>query len=97
MSSPYPYGKSSSDPSLPMNRPTPKGKTTMTEAQIKYMVERFLSWRLPENFNPDGGISFTKMFNEHTAHPMKHEPTGTNLLDYTQASAMVRHMIEGMP
>lgn len=29
-----------------------------TEAQIKHMVERFLNWRLPENFNPDAGISF---------------------------------------
>lgn len=69
----------------------------MTEAQIKYMVERFLAWRLPENFNPDGGVSFKKTFNEHTDHPMKHEPSGTNLLDFQQASAMVRHMIEGMP
>ncbi len=69
----------------------------MTNEQIKHMVDRFLSWRLPETFNPDGGISFKKNFNEHTAHPMKHEPTGTNLLDATQAEAMVRHMVEGMP
>jgi hypothetical protein len=69
----------------------------MTEEQIEHMVQRFLSWRLPENFHPDGGITFKAAFNEHTAHPMKHEPTGTNLLDATQAKAMVRHMIEGMP
>lgn len=30
----------------------------MTEAQIKHMVNRFLSWKLPDNFNPDAGISF---------------------------------------
>lgn len=66
-------------------------------AQIKRMVERFLSWRLPENFDPDGGISFTPTFNEQTAHPMRHEPLGTNLLDYTQAEAMVRHILEGPP
>lgn len=66
----------------------------MTEDQIKYMVDRFLSWRLPENFNPDGGISFKKTINEGTP---TYEPVGTNLLDATQAEAMVRYMIEGLP
>lgn len=69
----------------------------MTEEQIKHMVGRFLRWQLPESFNPDGGISFKKTFNEHTAHPMKHEPTGTNLFDAGQAEAMVRAMVEDMP
>jgi hypothetical protein len=69
----------------------------MTDEQIKHMVDRFLCWKLPENFNPDGGISFKKTFNEHTAHPAKHEPVGTNLLDATQADAMVRYMLEGLP
>ena len=69
----------------------------MTEEQIKHLVDRFLGWKLPENFNPDGGISFKKTFNEHTAYPMKHEPSGTNLLNATQADTMVRYMIEGMP
>jgi len=69
----------------------------MTDAQIKHMVNRFLRWRLPDNFNPDGGISFKKTFNEHTAHPMKSEPSGTNLLDATQATEMVRYLVEGMP
>jgi hypothetical protein len=69
----------------------------MAEDQIKYMVDRFLGWKLPDNFNPDAGISFKKTFNEHTAHPMKHEPSGTNLFDATQADAMVRYMTEGMP
>jgi hypothetical protein len=68
----------------------------MTEEQIKYMVDRFLGWKLPENFCPDAGISFKATFNEHTAHPMKHEPSGTNLFDATQADAMVRYMLEGM-
>jgi hypothetical protein len=69
----------------------------MSKEQIKHMVNRFLQWKLPETFNPDGGISFKREFNEHTAYPMKHEPSGTNLLDAVQAEAMVRHMIEGMP
>lgn len=69
----------------------------MTEDQIKHMVSRFLAWKLPENFSPDGGISFKREFNENTPHPMKAEPSGTNLLDATQAEAMVRHMLEGLP
>lgn len=60
----------------------------MTEQQIKHMVDRFLGWKLPENFTPDAGISFKKTFNDHTAHPMKHEPSGTNLFDATQADAL---------
>jgi len=67
----------------------------MDDAQIKRMVDRFLVWKLPEDFSPDGGISFKKTFNDHTEHPMKHEPTGTNLFDARQAEAMVRYMIEG--
>jgi hypothetical protein len=70
---------------------------TMSDDQIKYMVNRFLMWRLPENFNPDGGISFQRMRNEHTAFPAKNEPVGTNLLDAQQAEMMVRYLIDGLP
>jgi hypothetical protein len=66
-------------------------------AAVDHMVSRFLAWRLPENFSPDNGISFKAEFNEHTAHPMRCNPTGTNLFDRTQAEAMVRHMLEGLP
>lgn len=69
----------------------------MTDDQIKHMVSRFLGWKLPENFRPDAGISFKPTFNEHTAHPMRHEPSGTNLFDFDQATAMVRYMVDGMP
>lgn len=61
------------------------------------MAERFLSWKLPENFNPDGGISFQKVGNEGTTYEFKREPSGTNLLDFTQAAAMVRHMLGDVP
>jgi hypothetical protein len=74
-----------------------KGRSRMNEYQIKHMVNRFLGWRLPADFRPDGGVSFKATFNEHTAHPMRHEPSGTNLLDATQAEAMVRYMVEGLP
>ena len=65
----------------------------MTEDQIKHMVDRFLSWKLPKNFNPDAGISYTRP-NYPESYPC---PCGTNLLDATQATEMVRHMVEGMP
>lgn len=68
----------------------------MTEDQIEHMVNRFLGWKLPSNFSPDAGISFKAAFNEHTAHPMRHEPTGTNLFDFTQATTMVRYMADGL-
>lgn len=83
---------------------TPDGATdgvepsaAFSDAQIKHMVGRFLSWKLPANFRPDAGISFKAEFNEHTAYPMRHEPLGTNLLDADQAEAMVRHIIAGLP
>lgn len=68
----------------------------MTDAQIKHMVDRFLAWKLPENFSPDAGISFKAEFNEGTEWPMKHQPHGTNLFDATQAEAMIRHLTDGL-
>ena len=54
------------------------------------MVNRFLMWRLPEDFRPDGGISFTRSKYGETVHPM---PVGTNLLTYTQAKAMLEFVL----
>lgn len=66
----------------------------MIDDQIKNMAERFLQWKLPSDFQPDAGISFVPDFNVGTAHPMRHQPSGTNLLNYSQAEAMVRFMVE---
>lgn len=66
----------------------------MTEAQIKHMVDRFLGWKLPENFSPDAGISYAR---PNYAPSVDATPSGTNLFDAQQADAMVRYMIEGMP
>ena len=57
------------------------------------MVSRFLGWKLPSDFCPDAGISFKAEFNESTPYPMRHEPTGTNLLTYDQARAMLVHVL----
>lgn len=69
----------------------------MTEDQIKHMAARFCGWKLPENFNPDAGISFKPTFNDWMETPMRHNPTGTNLFTYDQAIEMVRYMVKGMP
>jgi hypothetical protein len=68
----------------------------VTAAQIKHMVDRFLSWRLPESFTPDAGINFDPVVNKGTPFEHRHQPVGTNLFSATEAEAMVRHMIEGM-
>lgn len=65
----------------------PRGEMTMTDEQIKHMVDRFLMWKLPADINPDGGITVD----------ISMRPVGTNLLSAIQADAMVRHMVEGMP
>lgn len=67
----------------------------MEKKPIDVMVDRFLGWKLPEDFAPDGGISFKRDYNEHTAHPMKHEPIGTNLLTANQAKEMLEYVLDG--
>jgi len=69
----------------------------MTEEQIKYMVNRFLGWKLPEHFRPDDGIGFAPIGRKGTQFERRREPTGTNLFDADQATAMVRYVIEGIP
>lgn len=66
----------------------------MTDEQIKHMVNRFLGWKLPANFSPDGGISVKR---PNYAPNVAWEPSGTNLLNADQADAMVRHLLDGLP
>lgn len=77
--------------------PSPSGAKAVAKEQIEHMVQRFLGWKLPESFNPDAGISFEPVVNAGTKFEFKHEPVGTNLFDYQEATAMVRYMVEGMP
>lgn len=73
----------------------PSASPSLTDDQIKHMVGRFLAWHLPDDFNPDGGISYTPPASHGAAYPSR--PVGTNLLTATQSEAMVRHMVEGLP
>lgn len=65
------------------------------------MVDRFLSWKLPKDFSPDAGITFTPEYNkEYMASlgkpPSRHEPMGTNLLNAAQAEDMCAVLLGGM-
>lgn len=71
------------------------GPETGTDV-VKHMVDRFLCWRLPKPWNPDGGISYQRPNYAHP--PADHDwPVGTNLFDADQATAMVHFMLEGLP
>ena len=59
---------------------------------VKEMVNRFLSWRLPADFYPDGGISFVHVTDPAWTH--NNWPTGTNLFHAGQAEQMVRYMLD---
>lgn len=69
----------------------------VADHQIKQMVDRFLAWKLPADFSPDCGISFTPYCSGSPAYPRMCEPVGTNLFTATQAEAMVRHMLARAP
>lgn len=77
----------------PMGDPPPL-PLTLTDEQIKHMVNRFLGWKLPADFRPDNGISYTPT--QHDARTGD-TPSGTNLFDAQQVDAMVRYMVEGLP
>lgn len=70
----------------------PKADPQATKPLIDQMVDRFLGWKLPEDFSPDGGISFKPTFNEGTPFEMRHDPCGTNLFHAGQAKAMLEHV-----
>lgn len=61
------------------------------KAFIKIMVDKFLCWKLPEHFNPDCGIVFTKRHSIGTQFESNYEPVGTNLFSASQAEEMFDH------
>ncbi len=69
----------------------------LNDEQIKHMVDRFLMWKLPEDFHPDGGVTFEREYRGYGGTMHKCEPIGTNVLTAIQAKAMVLHMLEGLP
>ncbi|CAJ0705893.1 hypothetical protein [Ralstonia holmesii] len=69
----------------PVAPQSPEQQGSAPVPDIKAMVDRFLGWRLPEDFGPDCGISFMAL-----GHP-NGWPVGTNLFTAVQAEAMFRH------
>lgn len=61
----------------------------MNEINIDKMVDRFLGWKLPQDFSPDCGIKFTPI--DH----LNSWPIGTNLLTAPQAREMIEHLLAG--
>lgn len=57
------------------------------------MVSRFLSWKLPKDFHPDGGMVFIPT--KGRGHDSPHWPVGTNLLTAQQAREMLEHVFGG--
>lgn len=60
---------------------------------VETMVNRFLGWKLPHQFNPDAGISFNRNLHKAWGGYPNSWPVGTNLLDANQAREMVLHML----
>lgn len=81
---------------LQAKSPSSAERATVTDE----MVDRFLAWRLPEDFHPDAGISFSPYFNveynaKHGKPPQRHQPIGTNLFTADQARRMLEHVLQG--
>lgn len=65
----------------------------MMKTMINEMVSRFLGWKLPANFAPDAGVKFVPGPLQQPDGP--YWPSGTNLLDATQAHQMFEHCTSG--
>lgn len=57
------------------------------------MVSRFLGWKLPKDFAPDAGISFSPSVMSDSPH----WPSGTNLLNADQAKEMLYTALGSWP
>ena len=65
---------------------SPMSALSASDAYIQTVVDRFLAWKLPKDFAPDGGITLKPSY--EPGHP-----SGTNLFTGVQAEAMVRHIL----
>ena len=62
---------------------------------IDKMASRFLRWKLPKDFNPDGGMVFIPT--KGRGYDSPHWPVGTNLLTAEQARKMFEHVTADEP
>jgi hypothetical protein len=63
---------------------------------IEALVDRFLAWKVPPTFGPDGGITFKPsngMSREQAYAQPGWWPIGTNLFTATEARQMLEHLL----
>jgi hypothetical protein len=68
---------------------------SVPEDMVDRAVTRFLSWKLPKDFHPDGGIVFIPT--KGRGYDSLHWPYGTNLLNAQQARDMLHHVLAAAP
>lgn len=71
----------------------PTAELAAPAPDVAAMVDRFLGWRLPADFAPDAGISFTPTPFQRGEQADLHWPVGTNLFTAVQARAMFEHAL----
>lgn len=70
---------------------TPRPTPSLKQPSVDEMVNRFLCWKLPATFHPDGGVSFDKTGRDPNSHFW---PVGTNLFTAVEAKQMVEHLLD---
>lgn len=68
--------------------PEPSAKV----ADVDAMVNRFLSWRIPDSFGPDCYVTFDR----DRAKANNMWPVGTNIFTADEAKAMLKHVLTGL-
>lgn len=68
---------------------------SVPDDMVERAVTRFLSWKLPKDFHPDGGVVFIPTKGRWYDSP--HWPCGTNLFNAQQARDMLRHVLAAAP
>ena len=64
---------------------------------IDRLVNKFLCWKLPKDFCPDGGIFFKRIPDFPEFNKWEYEPIGTNLFTADQAKAMFEYLLADEP
>ena len=62
---------------------------------VERAVTRFLSWKLPKDFHPDGGVVFIPT--KGRGYDSPYWPCGTNLLNAQQARDLLRYVLAAAP
>ena len=74
-----------------------QGELVALTKTIDELVNRFLRWKLPKGFSPDGGISFKRIPDFPELNKGEYEPVGTNLFTADQAKEMFEYLLDDEP